>query len=208
MESSLQDAIIAVRGTTIGNTNPKLAALGVAALRYSGVYKNIVEVSLLALGRAKIDLGNNLRFVTNKMLSKEDLELFKSDEVNAMIERIRSVDDVMFSPPDSWALDVRVKYEWKKFVKCGLAYEYREAKARGAVSDEVNKVVATVAESYSVWGSMLEAHSGRCFNGVDGDEYDSEGQYPEPLVYNTDDYNLDGEYIGADDDEADEDSDW
>ena len=59
-ESSLRDAIIAVWKTTIGNKNPKLAALGVAALRYSGLYENIVKVSLLALGRAQINLGDDM----------------------------------------------------------------------------------------------------------------------------------------------------
>ena len=69
--------------------------------------------------------SDDMRFVTNKLLSKEAMELFKSDEVNAMIDRIRGVEGVMFIPPGSWALDSQVKYEWKKFVKCGLAYAYR-----------------------------------------------------------------------------------
>ena len=64
---------------------------------------------------------------------------FKSDKVNAMIERIRSVDGVTFIPPDSWALDSQVRYEWKKFVRGGSVYAYREAKARAAARDEVKK---------------------------------------------------------------------
>ena len=207
-EALLHDAIVAVRKTTIGNKNPKLAALGVAALKYSGLYENIVKVSLLALGRAQINLGDDMLFVTGKMINKEGLDLFKSHEVNTMIDRIRGVEGVMFIPPGSWALDSQVKYEWKKYVKCGLAYAYHEAKARAAVHDEVNKVITAVAKSYSVWESMLEAHIGRCFNGVDGDEYDSEGHIRERDAYNTDDYNSDGEYVGQDDDEADGDSDW
>ena len=208
LETLLRDAIIAVRGTTIGDTNPKLAALGVAALRYSGVYENIVKVSLLALGRAEIDLGDNLRFVTNKMLSKEAMELFKSDKVNAMIDRIRDVDDIMFLPLGAWALGTQVKNEWKKYVKCGSAYAYREAKARTAVCDEVNKVIFAVAESYSVWGLMLETHIGLCYNGVDGEEYDSKGHLRERDPYDTNDYDSDGEYVGQDDDEADGDRNW
>ena len=135
------------------------------------------------------------------------MERFKSDEVKAMIDRIFGVDEVMFIPPGSWALDCQVKYKWKKFVKCGLAYAYREAKARAAVRNEVNKVVATVAESYSVWGSMLGAHIGRCFNGVDGDEYDLEGHIRDQGAYDTNDYNSEGEYVG-DEEEADGDSNW
>ena len=209
LESLLHEAIIAARDTTIGNKNPKLASLEVAALRYLGLYENIVKVSLLALGRAEIDLGDNLRFVTGTMISKEGLDLFKSDEVNIMIDRICGVDGVMFIPPGSWALDSQVKYEWKKFVKCGLAYAYREAKARAAVCNEVNTVIKAVAESYSVWGLMLEAHIGRCFDGVDNDDdYDSEGHFREQEAYNTDDYNLEGEYVWEDDKESDGDSSW
>ena len=74
--------------------------------------------------------------------------------------------------------------------------------------NEMNKVIAAVANSYSVWGSDLEAHISRCFIGAYEGEYDSEGHYREPLVYHSDDYNSEGEYIGSDDDEADEDSDW
>ena len=208
-EASLHDAIVAVRSTTIGSANPKLAALGVAVLRYSGLYESIVKVSLLAIGRAHLTLGEDMRFVTGTMISGEALELFKSDKVDAMIERIRSVDDVMFSPPESWALDDRVKYEWKKFVKCGCsAYEYREAKARVAVRDEVNKVIADVAKSYSVWGSMLEEHIGRCFIGAGDNEHDEDGHYREPVVYDSSDYNSEGEYVGDNDEEADGDSNW
>ena len=117
--------------------------------------------------------------MTGKMINKEFLELFKLHKVNIMIDRICGVNEVMFIPPGSWALDSQVKYEWKKFVKCGLAYAYREAKARAAVRNEVNTVIAAVAESYSVWGLMLEAHIGHCFDGVDSDEYDSEGNFRE-----------------------------
>ena len=85
---------------------------------------------------------------------------------------------------------------------------YREAKARAAVCDEVNKVITAVAKSYSVWSSMLEAHIGRCFNGVDGEEYDSDWHLREREAYDTNDYNSEGEYIGDDDKEADGDSDW
>ena len=67
LESSLHDAIIAVRTTTIGDANPKLAALGVTAIRLSGLYESIVKVSLLALGHAQIDLDDNLRYVTSKI---------------------------------------------------------------------------------------------------------------------------------------------
>ena len=88
----------------------------------------------------------------------------------------------------------------KKFVKCGSTYAYREAEARAAVRDEVNKVVAVVAKSYSVGGSMLEAHIRRCFNGVDDDEYDSEGHFREQEAYDTDDYDSEVEYVGLDDD--------
>ena len=207
-EASLHDAIIAVWNTTIGNTNPKLAALGVAALRYSGLYENIVKVSLLALGRTRIDLGDNLRFVTGKMLSKESIERFKSDEVSAMIDRICNVDGVTFIPLGSWALDSQVKYEWNKFVKGGSAYAYREATARAAVRNEVKRVVEAVAESYFVWGLMLEAHIGRCFIGADDDEYDEDGHYREPEVYDTDDYNSENEYVGNNDEEADGDRNW
>ena len=77
MESSLHDTITAVRNTTIGNKNPKLAALGVAALRCLGLYKNIVKVSLLALGRTQIDLDDNFCFLTGTMLSKGGMYLFK-----------------------------------------------------------------------------------------------------------------------------------
>ena len=74
--------------------------------------------------------------------------------------------------------------------------------------DEVSKVVATVAESYSVWGSMLEAHIGRCFIGVGNDEYDSDGHFREREEYYTNNYNSDGEYVGDNDEEADGDSNW
>ena len=208
LESSIHGAIIAVRSTTIGNTNPQLAALGVAALRYSGVYENIVEVSLSALGRARIDLGDNLRFVVDKMLSKEALDLFKSDEVSAMIDRIIGVEGVMFIPPGSWALDTQVKYEWKKYVKCRSVYAYREAKARAAVRDEVNAAITAVAQSYSVWESMLESHIGRCFQYANDGDYDAEGHFREPLVYNSSDYNSDGETVGDENEEDDGDNNW
>ena len=165
-------------------------------------------MSLLALGRTQIDLGDNLRFVTGKMLSKEGMDLFKSDKVNTMIDRICGVNGVTFIPSRSWAVESQMKYEWKKFVKCGSNYAYREAKARAAVCNEVKKVIAAVAESYSVWGLMLEAHIGRSFNRVEGDEYDSEGHLFEQEAYNNDDYNSEGKYVGDDDKEADGDSDW
>ena len=72
----------------------------------------------------------------------------------------------------------------------------------------MNKVIADVAESYSVWGSMLEAHIGRCFIGCDDDEYDSEGHYREQDAYDSSDYNSEGEYVGDDNKESDGDSDW
>ena len=55
---------------------------------------------------------------------------------------------------------------------------------------------------------MLGGHIGRCFDGVDDDTYDSDGHYREPVVYNSKDYNSDGEYVGHDDDEEDGDSNW
>ena len=205
---SLHDAIIAVRATTIGNANPKLAALGVAAIRLSGLYESIVKVSLLALGRAQIDPDDNLRFVINEMLSREAMERFKSDEVAKMIDRIRDVDGIDIPPLGSWTMNSQVKYEWKKFVKCGSNFAYREAKARAAVREEVNEVIATVAERYSVWESMLEEHIGRCFIGAGDPEYDSEGHYREREEYNSDKYNSDGESVGDDDDESDGDRKW
>ena len=141
MESLLHEAVTAVQRTTFGVENPKLAALGVAALKCSGLYESIVKGSLLALGRTPIDLGDNVHFVTGKMLSKEEMDLFKLDEVSTMIDRICSVNGVTFIPLGSWALDSQVKYEWKKFVKCGLEYMHCEAKASAAVCDEVKKVV-------------------------------------------------------------------
>ena len=62
LESSLHDVITAVRNTTIGSKNPKLAALGVAVEVLGTLQKNIIKVSLLALGRTiwyctQIDLG-------------------------------------------------------------------------------------------------------------------------------------------------------
>ena len=125
-----------------------------------------------------------------------------------MIDWIHSVDGVTFIPLGSWALESQVKYEWKKFAKCGSKYAYREAKARAAVPDEVKKVVAAVAESYSVCGLMQETHIGRCLNGVDSDEYDLEGHLREQEAYDTNDYNSEGEYVGNDNEEANGDSDW
>ena len=132
MELSLHDAVTAVQRTTFNDKNPKLAVLGVAAVWLLGLYKNIVKVSLLALGRTQIDLGDNLRFVTSKMISEEGMDFYKSDEVNMMIDRIRSVEGVTFIPPGSWALGSQVKYEWKKYIKGGSVYAYHEAKARAA----------------------------------------------------------------------------
>ena len=87
-------------------------------------------------------------------------------------------------------------------------YAYRDAKARAAVRNEVNTVITAVAKSYSVWESMLEAHIGRCFDGVDGYELDSEGHLRERDAYDTDEYNSDGDYVGPDDDEANGETDW
>ena len=49
LEVSLHDAIIAVRKKTIGNTNPKLAALGVAALRYLGIFWDVRKSILVII---------------------------------------------------------------------------------------------------------------------------------------------------------------
>ena len=87
-------------------------------------------------------------------------------------------------------------------------FEYCEAKARDAVHDQVNKVVEAVAKSYYVSSTMLGGLIGRCFNGVDEETYDSDGHYIEQVVYDSEDYNLDGEYVGHDNDEDDGDSDW
>ena len=88
---------------------------------------------LLGFGWAQINFGNNLHFVTKKMLSKEGMECFKSVEVNTMIEQIRNVDGIDFPPLSSWSMDSHVKYEWKEFMKSGSTFEYREVKARAAV---------------------------------------------------------------------------
>ena len=208
MELTLHEAVIAVQSTTFGDENPKLVALGVAALRLSGLYESIVNVSLLALGRTRIDYGDNLRFVTTQMLSKEGMNQYKSAEVNAMIERIRDVGSIPFQLAGSWDLDSQVKYEWKKFVKVGSAFEYREAKAREAVREEVKKVIAAVARDYSVCGDMLGGHIGKCFIGADDDVYDEDGHDREQEVYDSDNYDSNGEYVGQGDDEDDGDSNW
>ena len=125
-----------------------------------------------------------------------------------MIERIRNVGSIPFQPAGSWDLESQVKYEWKKFVKVGSAFEYREAKAREAVREEVKRVIAAVARDYSVCGDMLGGHIGKCFIGADDDVYDEDGHFREQEVYDSDNYDSNGEYVGQDDDEDDGDSNW
>ena len=141
LESSLLAVVTAVQSTTFGDKNPKLAALGVAAIRYLGLYEDIVNVCLLAFSRTQITFVDNLHFVTKRMLSKEVMERFKLYEVNAMIDRICNVDGINFPPLSTWSMDSYVKYEWNKFVKGGSAFAYRNAKARAAVCDQVQRVI-------------------------------------------------------------------
>ena len=110
LESSLLAAVTAMQSTTFGDKNPKLAALGVAAIWFLGLFEAIVSVSLSAFKRARIDLGDNLLFVTKNMLSKEGMERFKSDEVDAMIDRICYVDGIDIPPLSSWTMNSQVKY--------------------------------------------------------------------------------------------------
>ena len=56
----------------------------------------------------------------------------------------------------------------------------------------MTKVITEVARDYSVCGTMLGGHIDKCYNGFDDDEYDSEGHFREPEVYDSDDYDSSG----------------
>ena len=87
LETLLTVALSTIKRTTFSNTNQKLAVLGVAVLKYSGLYKNFMYVCLEVFGRAYMEpIGPSLVYMKGRLLSKEGMERYKSNEINVVTE--------------------------------------------------------------------------------------------------------------------------